>query len=232
MPSRLDVSAEAAAAAPKPMPVVPTASLEAVRKLKEENPVVDYRPYPHAPHYVIGDDGSVWSTRRKMINRAKPLKLRLFSVGATRSQNPDIYSRAAVTIFHNGEQKQKKVHSMVLETFVGARPVGLQGAHNNGKHPENSAANLRWATPKENAEDRTRHGHQYRPIGEKHHRTKLTDAKVIEILKRTESGATQKTIAGEFNVSVTAISKIILGINWRHIERAKFNLTPIGNLTA
>jgi hypothetical protein len=50
------------------------------------------------------------------------------------------------------------VHHLVLEAFVGPRPAGHEAAHGDGDKTNNALANLRWATPKENAADRYRHG--------------------------------------------------------------------------
>jgi hypothetical protein len=51
------------------------------------------------------------------------------------------------------------VHVVVCTAFHGSRPSPVhQAAHRNGVPTDNRAANIRWATPKENQADRERHG--------------------------------------------------------------------------
>ena len=42
------------------------------------------------------------------------------------------------------------VHELVLEAFVGRRPLGHQADHSNGDRGDNSLVNLSWVTPAEN----------------------------------------------------------------------------------
>ena len=57
------------------------------------------------------------------------------------------------------------VHQLVLEAFVGPRPARHQAAHGDGNPLNNTLANLRWATPKENEADKRLHGTL--PVGTK-----------------------------------------------------------------
>jgi DNA-binding transcriptional regulator YiaG len=47
---------------------------------------------------------------------------------------------------------------MVLETFVGPRPAGMECCHANDTQSDNRLSNLRWDTHKENCRDRARNG--------------------------------------------------------------------------
>jgi len=44
----------------------------------------------------------------------------------------------------DGKTRMKRVHILVLETFVGNRPEGYQGCHNDGNPANNHIDNLRW----------------------------------------------------------------------------------------
>lgn len=50
------------------------------------------------------------------------------------------------------------VHHLVLDAFVGPRPVGMQARHLNDDGHDNRIENLRWGTAHENAVDKVRNG--------------------------------------------------------------------------
>lgn len=52
----------------------------------------------------------------------------------------------------------RRVHTIVLETFVGPRPEGAEGCHNDGNYLNNRLSNLRWDTVSSNRLDTVRHG--------------------------------------------------------------------------
>ena len=57
-----------------------------------------------------------------------------------------------------GVRLRHMVHALVLITFVGPRPDGMQGCHNDGDPGNNWIGNLRWDTPSSNMVDRVEHG--------------------------------------------------------------------------
>ncbi|MCZ4505940.1 NUMOD4 motif-containing HNH endonuclease [Rhodococcus ruber] len=57
-----------------------------------------------------------------------------------------------------GGHEMRKVHLCVLESFVGPRPEGMMGCHNNGDNQDNRLENLRWDTPSANMQDKAIHG--------------------------------------------------------------------------
>lgn len=73
----------------------------------------------------------------------------------------DKNGRLGVTFCVQSVKRRRLVHQVVLETFVGPRPDGLHGCHNNGVSSDNRVGNLRWDTPTENMLDKTRHGTNY-----------------------------------------------------------------------
>jgi hypothetical protein len=63
-----------------------------------------------------------------------------------------------VSLARGGRSTTRYVHQLVLETFVGPRPPGFEGCHNNGNHLDNNLVNLRWDTASANRFDAVRHG--------------------------------------------------------------------------
>jgi uncharacterized protein (DUF433 family) len=56
-----------------------------------------------------------------------------------------------------------------------------------------------------------------RPRGEDFESAKLTRTDVLEIVRRYDAGETQMSIARDFPVSQSAVSKIVRGENWGHV---------------
>lgn len=54
--------------------------------------------------------------------------------------------------------KNKYIHRLVLEAFVGPCPDGMEALHSDGNKTNNNVDNLRWGTPSENNRDIVKHG--------------------------------------------------------------------------
>ncbi len=99
------------------------------------------KPYPHSTDYLVSKDGRVYSTKRK---------------GRWLVLNNDGKGYLCVGLSCAGKQKTVWVHRMVLETFVGDCPAGMQCRHLDGNSHNNNINNLCWGTSKENHSDRIR----------------------------------------------------------------------------
>jgi hypothetical protein len=60
----------------------------------------------------------------------------------------------------NSNSRQRRIHHMVLETFVGPRPKGMDGCHDDDIQDNNKLSNLRWDTRSENLKDKFRNGYK------------------------------------------------------------------------
>ncbi len=89
-----------------------------------------------------------------------------------------------VVLRKNNKPFNVNIHKIVLETFIGERPQGKVCRHLDGNPLNNRLENLCWGTPAENSADMVRMGRQCG--GEKHHKTKLTDNQVLELLEKTK----------------------------------------------
>ena len=156
---------------------------------------------PGFPNYCITKDGRVWSNFRK-----RWLNLKL---------NSDGYY--ILTARRNNQRVYLRVHRLVLETFVGPCPEGMECRHLNGIRTDNHLDNLCWGTRSENFQDSVRLGVINRK-GEKGHNVKLKEhqVKVIRYL-RDVAKFSLKDIAWQFDVSLSAISEICSGRNWKHL---------------
>lgn len=105
-----------------------------------------------------------------------------------------------------GEQGQKTLHlhRIVLESFVGPCPVGMEALHHDGNRENNQVANLRWGTHLENCADRSRHGSSG-------HVLSFEKAEQIRAMKDTH---TRKALASMFGVSVFSTMNVIKNRVW------------------
>jgi hypothetical protein len=106
------------------------------------------------------------------------------------------------------------VHRLVLEAFVGPRPVGLICCHNDGDPSNNRVENLRWDSYRANSEDMLRHG--TRLMGEQSN-AKLTEEAVHEIRRLRSGGGKFADLARRFGVSPQNVEAIVYRRSWKHL---------------
>jgi len=165
----------------------------------------EYRELDFAPGYRVGSDGTVWTLKINQ-NRQR---------SDWRPLNPWIQKGYASVKLGLGARKKYKtfrVHVLVLTVFVGPRPKGADGCHNNGCRSDNRLENLRWDARAENLNDRIAHGTLL--TGEKNKRAKLTDADVRSIRNSDEKLA---ALALRLNVSISAVSNVRNRKTWSHV---------------
>lgn len=66
--------------------------------------------------------------------------------------------RLAVALYVDNKRTDRQVHSLVLETFVGKCPMGMEACHWNDYPSDNRLLNLRWDTRSANILDSVRNG--------------------------------------------------------------------------
>lgn len=109
---------------------------------EEWRPVAD-----SAGRYEVSDWGRVRSNIRSP---------RILS---SKSSHPAGY--VMVNLYLPAGRRHVHVHHLVLEAFVGPRPDGGYGCHNNGDPTDNRVSNLRWDSPTGNSLDKAVHGTDY-----------------------------------------------------------------------
>jgi len=164
-----------------------------------------FRQIPGFPRYAIDENGTVisicprngkgkdrpWADAKRL--RSVPNKTGYYTVHLSVDAIQD---------------KRRYVHVLVLTTFVGPCPDGMQCRHLDGNRANNHKDNLAWGTITENHQDKILHG----TVG-----TKLKADDVLEIRRRYASGEKQKDIAKDFGVDQVNISHIVLRKSWKHI---------------
>lgn len=92
-----------------------------------------------------------------------------------------------------------------------------QAAHScgNGNGGCVNPRHLRWATPKENSDDKEIHGTVVR--GRKHPAAKLIDEDIRNIRLLDSQGVQRQVIAARFGVNKSCITKILQGTHWKHV---------------
>lgn len=107
------------------------------------------------------------------------------------------------------------IHRMVLETFTGKRPDGMECNHKNGIKYDNRLKNLEWVTAKQNKKHAIKLG--LYAYGEKQGRAKLKNKQIVEIRKLFKQGFSPKQLSIKFNVTRRNIQLIIDKKTWKHI---------------
>jgi hypothetical protein len=170
-----------------------------------------WRQVPGFPDYEASTDGLIRSLERTIKQSNGSLRTfpsKVLKPGKNR-RNYFIVSLIAPDRSHN----TRSVHRLILETFVGPRPEGLECRHLDGNHQNNNLINLCWGTPGDNMADKIAHGTYVR--GEKVGNSVLTEAHVCSIYMKAHTGAQMDALAKEYGVSRQSIEAIKYQRNWK-----------------
>ena len=157
------------------------------------------------PNYFISAGGQVWSDKSGR-----------FLIPIKRNKRGYL----GVNLCKNGLMKMGDIHRLVLETFVGPCPAGMECRHLDDNPTNNNLDNLKWGTRKENIADSIKHGTHKIPDnrGERQGLSKLTEKDVRMIIYMYKTGEfTQGGIAKLYNITPSNIHYIITKKTWRHL---------------
>jgi len=161
-------------------------------------PVVGYEQF-----YEVSNYGKVRS------------KTRIDALGRVREGRvltPTGLRHVHVTLSLHGVKKQKTVHRIVLEAFVGAAPDGTEGCHWDGNPRNNKLDNLRWDSRANNIQDAIRHGTSTKKSG-----STLTPAAVRDIRASKALGVSNREIAEQHGTTREAVYAVVSGRTWKHV---------------
>ena len=128
-----------------------------------------------------------------------------------------------VSLCKNSKTYTRTIHRLVLKTYVGPCPKGMEACHNNGIKIDNRFENLRWHTRSNNRYDSVKHGTHpgLRRKGQSHPMSKLTENQVTLIFNAYHDGAyTQQELASYFGISRSTVEDIVHKNTWRHLWAA------------
>lgn len=168
-----------------------------------------WRPVPSFPHhYEVSSRGRVRSLSRVARNGKgyKEYPGKIIKPDTVRG-----YKRVSMSV--SGKVFRRTVHSLVMEVFAGACPIGHQVAHNDGDRANNNLDNLRYATVSQNHLDKRDHGTMSR--GETNGRSKLTKDQVLFIRRHTELSS--RALAKMFGITHTNVNYIRRRVAWCHL---------------
>jgi hypothetical protein len=165
--------------------------------------------YGHEGRYEINEDGVIRSLQFKGKPRVPP---KTISVWIRKGQG----NYVTVSLSKDGVNRTRYLQQVVLESFVGPRPEGMDACHNDGNPLNNHISNLRWGTKSENQRDRLKHGTDNR--GEKHHASVLTEDDVRDIRALLAFGARVTDLSRLYNVARASIQGIRNGTLWQCVN--------------
>lgn len=105
-------------------------------------PVPGYEGY-----YSVSNLGRVRSDKRTMMDKNGHAR-KIPEVILTPEKRSS--GHLVVCLWKNHERTKRYVHHIVLETFTGGDPAGMQACHWNDDPGDNRLENLRWGTSPEN----------------------------------------------------------------------------------
>ncbi len=163
------------------------------------------------PGYCVGDDGSVWGCRGPHGFRSvwRCLKQQLCGPSST---DMYLYVNFSMLCQRGGS---KRVNRLVLESFVGPCPEGMECCHRDGNRFNNCLDNLRWGTRSSNREDQRIHGTLNQ--GSRNGNSKLKESDIVLIRQLLLDGRSQKSLARQFKVTKPIIQGIRRREIWRHV---------------
>ena len=153
-----------------------------------------WKIYPNDIRYEVSDQGFVRNKKGKV---RKP------------STTPTGYQVIVFSV-PGAKHVGKYVHRMVMETFVGPCPEGLEVSHINGKNFDNGLDNLCYESRKANIGRKVDHKTDYN--GARNPAAKLTECQVKEIRALNNS---ENALAKVYGVSRATIGRVKRGDSWR-----------------
>jgi len=183
---------------------------------------VSVRLHPIYTHYAASRDGRIYTQpaiRLPGLPRTGPrpraehwVEVSQFTV---QSKHTPPYKKFRIT--QDGITKLASVHRFMLECWVGIRPRSQVARHLDGVPTHNELGNLKYGTVQENVEDAFRHIGNYAE-GVRNGRARLTEADVLAIRRRFDSGESVASIRHDYpRVTCVSVANAAKRKTWAHL---------------
>jgi hypothetical protein len=150
-----------------------------------------------------------WYTPRWDVHTTKTFRGRVLKICLLTRDAAGTYKTPTVTLSKNGKLKPRMIHQLVLTSFVGPCPEGMECCHWDGDPTNNRLDNLRWDTRKNNHADKRRHGTLL--TGERATMSRANREAKATIVIKWQSGKfpTVETLASHMGVPVRTVVSAI-----------------------
>lgn len=184
--------------------------------------MTEWKLIPSFPFYEVSDDGQVRRVAWPITHTGNK------KTGVLNQQTCARFGYLSVHLWPlEGKRTRGLINRLVCEAFHGLAPSPYHhAAHWDGNVKNNTPGNLRWATPKENSDDKEWHGTVIR--GELNGTAILTKDQIAFIRKewlrlpRSSGGVKLAPFASDglarrFGVHKKTIYQIATGSTWKHL---------------
>ena len=167
-----------------------------------------WRTIPTLEHYEASTEGRIRAKARTIVldgmwgptSRALPAKI------LRPQKHTGGYTKHC--LWHGGIGSQHLTHKLVLWTFVGLRPAGLEACHLNGDKADNRLGNLKWGTRSENQAHREDHGTGR--IGKPRTVNRVSD-NVVKLIRQLRPFLNNTQIARALQIPRTTVNDLAKG---------------------
>ncbi len=121
-----------------------------------------------------------------------------------------------VTLFKNGVRHQLRISRLMLESFIGPCPNGMEASHENGNSLDDRIENLAWKTHPENEADKSRHGTLL--MGEECYLSTHCDQDVSILWEMVSQGYSGRQIANTLGTTPNWVNMVYRGRIWKHLR--------------
>jgi len=167
-----------------------------------------WRVYPHNDNYEVSNMGRV--------RRANDLNGGGYKRGGLLKPYKKGMGYTVVNLCKDREIKQIVLHILVLETFVGLCPLGMECNHKDGVKVNNKLGNLEWVTPLENMRHAKEMGLLKPAKGERNGNAKNTRTSIVKIRRLYKTGDySMRKLAVKFGIHNSTVCQIINKKTWR-----------------
>lgn len=133
--------------------------------------------------------------------------------------NKDNKGYLRVNLYNWSESSKSRtflVHTIVMLTFKGPRPKGMEICHNDGRPENNKLDNLRYDTKSANNLDKKRHGTVPTRTS-----SKITEDQVISLKTEwNDTSVSVKELSDKYGIHHASVRYILRGDTWAEIGPA------------